>query len=191
MFFPNVKSAIPSEQEIIYSTDAEIRYVGPICAYESDARELARRGEKQYEVEWWDTELLITSKGLAFEVHYKFGDAIEVHYFPLYLCKFTYEYFYVTIPDKRLLSAHEVSLIEESEFKKLIQFLTPYFLTEITEMLKDLSYYIEKNPDYTYSEYLTTHKYPFAEFNFRVMRDHLKEGESIELYIERFYSRHF
>lgn len=181
--FSNVITALPPKDEIIYSIEAKVKYGGPWIVHESDARKAARRGDKQYKVKWWNTHLLITSKGLAFEVHYKYGDGIEAQYFPLYLYKdksHSYKNFYVTIPNKYLLSNHEVSLI--GRVKGFKRFLIPFIITEHTEMLKELSNHVEKNPDYSYSEYLTTHKYPFAEFHFRTMKNHFKKGGTVEEY---------
>lgn len=193
--FSDLKSAIPPEQEIIYSTYAEVAYRGLRPYYASDAKELTRRGFRQYKAKW-NTHVLITSKGLAFEIHYKYKTPLQTYYLPLYHSAFLLKKYIITILDEIIGSSHALSLLRVPDFedydtfkkrsKEFKSFLKPFILTEMTEMLKESYPYFENNPDYTYSEYLTTHESPMNKLAFHSKREHIKRGGSLEQYVEYF-----
>jgi len=182
--FSNVKNAIPPEQEIIYSTYAQVKFRSPNVYTGSGIR---------YSKATWKSHLLITPKGLAFDIHHTKGNI--TCYVPLYLTSFLLKMFFTAVPDI-LEDGVSLSLVRIPEYEKkdtfkkrskeFKSFLKPFRLKVLLDWVKEVYSEFENNPDYSYNDYILSHEYPIGEIAFKYLKKFIKEGKTLDEIIERY-----
>ena len=178
--FSNVKNAIPPEQEILYSAYAKLKYRSGNVHTGSGIK---------YSKAKWKSYILITPKGLAFDIRHTKGNL--ACYVPLYLTSFLLKTLYVDGP-----VGFSVSLVRKPEHEKIDtfnkrskefkSFLRPFRLKVLLDWVKEVYSEFENNPDYSYKDYFSSHEYPTRVAAFNILKKFFKQGKTMDELIERY-----
>ena len=180
--FSDLASVIPSGQDIIYSTYAEVTFSG--------SNIYTARGISQKKA-IWKSHVLITPQGLALNFHFK--DGIEPWYVPLYNTSFLLKKLYIAHHELFENSSIDLLIIRHPEYETKASFkkrskefkntIKPYKLEEWIKWVKDIYPHFEENPNYSWSDYVASHKYPLNSRAFRAIQLKIKGGMTMEKHL--------
>lgn len=178
--FSDLSTIIPPGEDIIYSTYAQLTLLGPL-------KTAGARGFKQSK-STWKSHVLITHHGLAFKFVSKEGS--KSLYTPLTGVTFLLKKLIVAHKEIPKGSSIDIVVTHHPEYETKASFkkrskefkamLKSYIHQERVRFAEDIHSQFEKNPDYSYSDYLATHKNPMEEQYFQALKDKIKGGFTLE-----------
>ena len=190
--FSNLCEYIPQNEEIIYSTIADLAIEGPKVFRDLVFGFTKVRGK-------WKSHVLITKDGIALYIGE--NEKAVPRYFPLYNAVFLRNQLRILTDIRQdtdstldiLIISLSPSINTEFEnkasfktrskdFKKTVK---SYIYKKTNVLIRELWDYFENNPDCTFEDYVITTEYPYMRKLFKLQKKQWEKGVKIEEIIER------